>query len=158
MKFSYLLNDLRNFNEIFRKDVTYDNIKSHKKPGGFTLSLEDTYFEKPQGEGGSNWLHPAFEKEWTYFCLLQNELTAFGLWTTSIAWRKRLTISIILVENTSVYKLERASAMYKTRHTGTGNGMRGKGRILHSGECRQTFREMSPKIPGGVAKYSGEYP
>ena len=31
-KSSYLLNDLRNFNEIFRKDVTYDNIKSHKKP------------------------------------------------------------------------------------------------------------------------------
>ena len=27
-----ILNDLRNFNEIFRKDVTYDNIKSHKKP------------------------------------------------------------------------------------------------------------------------------
>ena len=25
------MNDLRNFNEIFRKDVTYDNIKSHKK-------------------------------------------------------------------------------------------------------------------------------
>ena len=30
---SYLLNDLRNLNEIFRKDVRYDNIKSHKKPG-----------------------------------------------------------------------------------------------------------------------------
>ena len=30
---SYLLNNLRNFNEIFRKDVTYDNIKSHKNPG-----------------------------------------------------------------------------------------------------------------------------
>ena len=30
---SFLLSDLRNFNEIFRKDVTYDNIKSHKKPG-----------------------------------------------------------------------------------------------------------------------------
>ena len=30
---SYLLNNLRDFNEIFRKDVTYDNIKSHKKPG-----------------------------------------------------------------------------------------------------------------------------
>ena len=27
-----LLNDLRNFNETFRKYVTYDNIKSHKKP------------------------------------------------------------------------------------------------------------------------------
>ena len=28
---SYLLNDLRNFNQILRKDVTYDNIKSQKK-------------------------------------------------------------------------------------------------------------------------------
>ena len=28
---SYLLNNLRSFDEIFRKDVTYDNIKSHKK-------------------------------------------------------------------------------------------------------------------------------
>ena len=39
-KSSYLLNDLRNFNEILRKYVTYDNIKSHKK---------DTFLEKPQG-------------------------------------------------------------------------------------------------------------
>ena len=30
---SYNLNDLSNFNDIFRKDVTYDNIKSHEKPG-----------------------------------------------------------------------------------------------------------------------------
>ena len=29
--------------------MTYDNIKSHKKQG-FTLYLEDTFFEKPQGE------------------------------------------------------------------------------------------------------------
>ena len=43
-----LLNDLRNLNEIFRKDVSDDNIESHKKPG-FHLSLEDTFFEKPQG-------------------------------------------------------------------------------------------------------------
>ena len=28
---SYLLNELRNLNEIFMKDVAYDNIKSHKK-------------------------------------------------------------------------------------------------------------------------------
>ena len=27
-KSSYFLNDLRNFNEIFRKDMDYDNIKS----------------------------------------------------------------------------------------------------------------------------------
>ena len=28
----HLLNEFRNFNKIFRKDVTYDNMKSHKKP------------------------------------------------------------------------------------------------------------------------------
>ena len=37
-----LLNDLKNFNEIFRKDVPYDNIKSHKKPGLWRLS-ENTF-------------------------------------------------------------------------------------------------------------------
>ena len=26
-------NDFRNFNEIFRKNVSYDNVKSHKKTG-----------------------------------------------------------------------------------------------------------------------------
>ena len=57
--------------------------------------------------------------------------------------------------------------MYKTRNTGTGNGMRGTrgiGGVLYSGECGQTFqgnfpqtfRGMSPNIPGNVAKYSGE--
>ena len=35
MNSSYLLNDLRNFNEIFTKCVTYDN--SHKKKKGSTL-------------------------------------------------------------------------------------------------------------------------
>ena len=30
-KSSYFLNDMRNLNEIFRKDGTYDNIKGHKK-------------------------------------------------------------------------------------------------------------------------------
>ena len=36
-------------------------------------------------------------------------------------------------------------AMYKTRNTGTGNGMRGTremGGMLYSGECRQTFPGM----------------
>ena len=67
--------------------------------------------------------------------------------------------------------------MYKTRNTGTGDGMRGtrgmgsgwRGDVLfrrmspnipenvpkHSEECPQTFRGMSPEIPGNVAKYSG---
>ena len=50
-------------------------------------------------------------------------------------------------------------AVYKTRNTGTGNGMRrtqGIGEMLYSGECRETFWEISPNIPGNVAKYSGE--
>ena len=45
---SNLLNDIRNFNEIFKEDVTYDNIKSHKNHG-FTLSLEDAFLENPEG-------------------------------------------------------------------------------------------------------------
>ena len=38
---------MRNLNKIFTEDVTYDNLKSHKK-AGFTLSSEDTFLEKPQ--------------------------------------------------------------------------------------------------------------
>ena len=34
--------------EFSEKDVTYDNIKSHKKQR-FTISLEDIFLEKPQG-------------------------------------------------------------------------------------------------------------
>ena len=47
-KSSYLLNNLRNFNEIFRKNVAYDDNKSRRK-SGFTLFLEDTFLEKPKG-------------------------------------------------------------------------------------------------------------
>ena len=50
-------------------------------------------------------------------------------------------------------------AMYKTRNTGMGNGMRGTrgmGGMLYSGECHQTFRGMSSDIPGNVIKHSGE--
>ena len=43
---------LQKLNEIFRKDVTYDNITSHKKPG-HALSPEDTFLEKPQREGSN---------------------------------------------------------------------------------------------------------
>ena len=31
------MKNLTNFNEIFRKDVTYDNIKSQRKPGFYPL-------------------------------------------------------------------------------------------------------------------------
>ena len=56
------MNDLRNFNEIFKSDVAYDNIKSQKNKTktksmkqGFTFSPENTFLEKPQGEGQ---IHP----------------------------------------------------------------------------------------------------
>ena len=50
-------------------------------------------------------------------------------------------------------------AMYKTKNTGTGNGMqetREMGGMLYSGECPQTFRGILPNIPGDVAKHFGE--
>ena len=37
---------MRNFNEVFRKDGTYDNIKSHKKSQGSSPSLQKIYFWK----------------------------------------------------------------------------------------------------------------
>ena len=39
-----------NFNKIFRKNVTCDNIKIHKNQV-LTLSLKSTISEKPQEEG-----------------------------------------------------------------------------------------------------------
>ena len=56
-------------------------------------------------------------------------------------------------------QLPNVNAMYKTRNTGTGKGMRGTrgiGGMLYSREYRQTFWGMSSNIPGNVAKYSGE--
>ena len=53
-KSSYLLNELMNFNEIFRKDLTYNNIKSHKNQG-FSLSPKNTFLAKTT-RGESNWV------------------------------------------------------------------------------------------------------
>ena len=45
---SYLLMDLSHFNEIFRKDVTFNNIESHKKPG-FNPLFRRYIFQKTTG-------------------------------------------------------------------------------------------------------------
>ena len=45
-----ILNDLRDFNEIFRKDVPYDNFKSHKKTGFHPL-FRIYNFQKTTGGG-----------------------------------------------------------------------------------------------------------
>ena len=45
--------------------------------------------------------------------------------------------------------------MYKTRNTGTGNGMRGMEGMLYSGECPETVWGMSSNIPGNVCVTQG---
>ena len=51
-------------------------------------------------------------------------------------------------------------AIYKTRNTGTGNGMRGMSILGNpqedSGECSRRFRGMLNKIPGNAQQDSGE--
>ena len=50
---------MRNYYEIFRKDVTYDNIECHKKPGLHRFP-EKYIFGKTTGKGGeSNWPLPS---------------------------------------------------------------------------------------------------
>ena len=50
---SCFLNDWKNFNEIFKKDVPNDNMKSYKKPGFHPLSRK-YIFRKTIGGGESN--------------------------------------------------------------------------------------------------------
>ena len=52
----YIFEWFEEFNEIFRKYATYDNIKSQQKPGLYPLSRRYSFW-KPQklGRGGSNW-------------------------------------------------------------------------------------------------------
>ena len=49
-KSSYLLKELRNFDEIFRKKVAYDNIKNQRKARVLSFSRRDALLEKQQGE------------------------------------------------------------------------------------------------------------
>ena len=48
------MNDLRNFKEIFRKDVPYDDIKSHTKPGLFLTQLPPSPLSFPSAVLGLN--------------------------------------------------------------------------------------------------------
>ena len=49
---SYVLNDLRNLNEVFRNNVTYEKIKRNKKAGLYPLTLKNAFSEKPQEDRG----------------------------------------------------------------------------------------------------------
>ena len=56
---SYLLNDYRNFNDIFRKDMTYDNTESLKKSGVHPLFTR-YIFGKTTGRGVKLTPFPSF--------------------------------------------------------------------------------------------------
>ena len=48
-KSSYLLKELRNFDEIFRKKVAYDNIKNQRKARVLSFSRRDALLENNRG-------------------------------------------------------------------------------------------------------------
>ena len=50
-KSSYLLSNLTNFSEVFRKDVTYGNIKSREKSGFHPLFRRYTFGKATNGGG-----------------------------------------------------------------------------------------------------------
>ena len=51
---------MSNFNEIFRKDTTYDNIKSHKKVGLYPLSKRYIFRKTTRGGGRGGFDPQAF--------------------------------------------------------------------------------------------------
>ena len=73
---------------------------------------------------------------------------------------RQILASLLHVLNWLTFILKVGTAMCKTRNTGVGNEMWGTQRMKecyipgnvakHFGECRQTFRGMSPNIPGNV--------
>ena len=48
-KSSYLLKELRNFDEIFRKKVAYDNIKNQRRARVLSFSRRDALLENNRG-------------------------------------------------------------------------------------------------------------
>ena len=54
------LNNLRNFNEIFRKKMTYDNINSHKKTT-VSPSLWEIHFWKNHRGWGGGQIYPSLD-------------------------------------------------------------------------------------------------
>ena len=57
----YLPNDLRDFNEIFRKDVTYDNVKSYKKVALHPVSKRCIF---GKATGGNQTTQTFYKKTW----------------------------------------------------------------------------------------------
>ena len=79
---------LEEFQWHFQERCDLDNIKSHKKQG-FTLCLEDTFFEKPQG-GGLNWPPAVLGLNKQSMIILQSQIIdQFKTWIlvlNSIVW------------------------------------------------------------------------
>ena len=54
-KFSHLMENLKNFNEIFRKDVTYDTNKNHKETGFHLFFWRCIFGNTTRKGGGGGW-------------------------------------------------------------------------------------------------------
>ena len=105
-KFSYFLKDMRNLNAIFRQDVTYDNVKSHKEAWVHPLFRRYIF-----GKTSSNCKVEVYDL-WLYFVFkLLKYLVSSLIWFIDshiIRWRKLRRIEgyvnwngygCILVEN-----------------------------------------------------------
>ena len=70
-KFLYFLKELLNFNEIYRKSVTYDNIKIHPESVLHALPRE-YYFRKTTGRGIFRVNKSVTDKDWfSLFCFAE---------------------------------------------------------------------------------------
>ena len=92
---------MRNFNENFGKNITYDNIKSHKKQG-FTLSLEDRFLTCPIGLR-VNKLKSAIKNETDVISGLSSNITGNSNQETNFTHK-------LLLTNTQVVNLRTAFA------------------------------------------------
>ena len=85
-----------NFNDIVRKDVIYDNIKSQKSRA--SPSLENIFWGKSTDGGGWSWL-PVHSTSWKYstkwnaFCILFISSKQMGFFCSSDPWFIRNVLS-----------------------------------------------------------------
>ena len=85
--------DVISFNEIFKKDVAYDNIRNHKKNMAST-SLWKTHFLKKKNKGGGGVKltpHPSKGKRKTYGSCSHFSETKFWVkilepWSQNLTW------------------------------------------------------------------------
>ena len=108
---------------------------------------------------------PAFRSPFLYSCFYtQSDIYIIN--QNAVKLTVLFYVNFILTSLCSKFNSIYFTAMYKTRNTGTENGMRGTCRMegmfypenvaKHSGECPQTFWRMLPNNLQNVLKHSRE--